>query len=229
MQMSEQSENTDLAHSGPYCNGPLFVGCCFNQLRQSDAYMRQYIISIMVQIMACGLFGAQLLYAPMLPCCPLDPNEYHSVKLHLKFKSFLLKNALENIASEIPAILYRPQCGNDFTRLPCLTCKHPISPMTDDSLKHRITRAFIIFAGVIANMEWLILEFKHREIFMNMVFYHRRMSIDKLCLDATSGQFMSWQRLCYWWETIAWVNGDPVSKIRYSTQTPLVEIKISKM
>ena len=46
----------------------------------SDAYMRQSIGSVLVQIMACRLFGAKPLSEPMLSYCQLDPKEQTSVK-----------------------------------------------------------------------------------------------------------------------------------------------------
>ena len=44
-----------------------------NSSPPSAAYMRQWIVSALVQIMACRLFGAKLLYKPMLGYCQLDP------------------------------------------------------------------------------------------------------------------------------------------------------------
>ena len=60
----------------------------FNSLRLSDAYMHQYNIPPLLQIMAWHLFGAKPLSEPMLPYCQLDPKEHISVKLYLKFKRF---------------------------------------------------------------------------------------------------------------------------------------------
>ena len=58
----------------------------FNSLRQSDAYMHQYNIPTLLQIMACHLFGAKPLSEPMLPYCQLDHKEHISVKFYSKFK-----------------------------------------------------------------------------------------------------------------------------------------------
>ena len=44
------------------------------------AYMRQWIMLPLVQIMACRLFGAKPLSKPMLSCCQLHPWEQTSVK-----------------------------------------------------------------------------------------------------------------------------------------------------
>ena len=46
----------------------------------SDAYMRQLIESVSVQIMASRLFGAMPLSKPMLGYCQLDPYVQTSVK-----------------------------------------------------------------------------------------------------------------------------------------------------
>ena len=60
-----------------------------NSLRPSDAYMRQYNIPALLQIMACRLFGAKPLSEPMLPYCQLDPKEHILVKFYSKLKIFL--------------------------------------------------------------------------------------------------------------------------------------------
>ena len=56
--------------------------------RPSDAYMRQYNILTLVQIMACRLLGAKPLSEPMVPYCWLDPKKHISVKFCLKVESF---------------------------------------------------------------------------------------------------------------------------------------------
>ena len=45
----------------------------FNSVPPSAAYMRQWIWSALVQIMACRLYGAKPLSNPMLGYCQLDP------------------------------------------------------------------------------------------------------------------------------------------------------------
>ena len=52
-----------------------------NPSPHSDAYMRQRIGLILVQIMACRFFGAKPLSDPMLGHCPLDTEEQTLVKL----------------------------------------------------------------------------------------------------------------------------------------------------
>ena len=73
-----------------------------NSLRPSDAYMRRWTGSSLVQIMACRLFGAKPLSEPMLEYCNWDlgPNfseiligiqPFSFKKLHLKTSSAKLR------------------------------------------------------------------------------------------------------------------------------------------
>ena len=55
-----------------------------NSLMSSDAYMRQYTIPILLQIMACRLFGAWPLSEPMLPTVV----NWAIRKFYIKFKRF---------------------------------------------------------------------------------------------------------------------------------------------
>ena len=43
-----------------------------NSSPPSDAYLCQWIVSALVQIVVCRLFGAKPLFKPMLGCCQLD-------------------------------------------------------------------------------------------------------------------------------------------------------------
>ena len=52
----------------------------FNSSPPSAAYMRQWIGSALVQMMAWRLFGAKPLSKPMLGYCQLDPSDQTSVK-----------------------------------------------------------------------------------------------------------------------------------------------------
>ena len=52
----------------------------YQLITPSAAYMRQWIVSALVQIMACGLYGAKPLSEPMLDYYQLDPWEESSVK-----------------------------------------------------------------------------------------------------------------------------------------------------
>ena len=56
----------------------------------SATYMRQWIGSALIQVMACRLFGAKPLPEPMLAYCQLDPQEQTSVKLESKYETFHL-------------------------------------------------------------------------------------------------------------------------------------------
>ena len=86
-----------------------------NSWRSSDAYMRQYNIPTLVQIMACRLFGAKPLSEPMLPYCQLDPREHISLKFVWNSKVFIKGNAVQNVVYETAAILSRPQCVKSLT------------------------------------------------------------------------------------------------------------------
>ena len=53
---------------------------CINSFPPSAAYMHQWIVSALVQIMACHLFGTKSLFEPMLDYYQLDPWEQTLVK-----------------------------------------------------------------------------------------------------------------------------------------------------
>ena len=59
-----------------------------NLLRLSDAFMRQWNVASLVQIMACRLFGDNQFSEPVMVYWQLDPKEHFSMKFYLKFKSF---------------------------------------------------------------------------------------------------------------------------------------------
>ena len=61
---------------------------CINSSLPSAAYMRKWIGSALVQIMACRLFGAKPLPEPMLTYCKLDHGEQTLVKFESKYKPF---------------------------------------------------------------------------------------------------------------------------------------------
>ena len=91
----------------------LFILCrpqCVNSLRPSDAYMNW---SSLVQIMACCLASVKPLSDTMLEYCQLDPTEHISVKLKLKFKVFIQRNAVENVC-KMAAILSQPRSVNTW-------------------------------------------------------------------------------------------------------------------
>ena len=100
----------------------------FNSLTGSDAYMCQYYIPTMVQIMACRLIGAKPSSEPMLPYCRLDTQESISVTFYLKFKSFhtrkcVRKCCLENSGQLVSASM----CSAPLTishHSPCNFLRH---------------------------------------------------------------------------------------------------------
>ena len=59
-----------------------------NSSPPSAAYMRQWIGSALVQIMACHLFGAKPLPQPVLAYCQLDSWEHISMKFESEFYHF---------------------------------------------------------------------------------------------------------------------------------------------
>ena len=73
-----------------------------NSSPPSAAYMGQLIGSVLVQIMACRLFGAKPLPAPMLVYCLLDPQEKIQWNLNQNTKLFIRENAFEkNVVCEM--------------------------------------------------------------------------------------------------------------------------------
>ena len=64
--------------------------CCqlLNSSPPSAAYMRQWIRSALLQIMACCMFGAKPLSELMLGYCQLDPQEQSAVKFWPQCKIF---------------------------------------------------------------------------------------------------------------------------------------------
>ena len=81
----------------------------------SSACMRQWIGSALVQIIACGLFGATPLSKQMLGCCQLDPRNRVQSNIHQNTKLYTHYNAYENIVCEMAVILSRPQCVKSVT------------------------------------------------------------------------------------------------------------------
>ena len=59
-----------------------------NSSPPSAAYMRQWIGSALVQIMACRLFGAKPLSKPLLGYCQLNPQEQTSSETLIKIQKF---------------------------------------------------------------------------------------------------------------------------------------------
>ena len=73
----------------------------FNTFPPSAAYMRQWIGSALVQVMACRLFSAKPLPEPMLVYCQLNSRKQISVKFEFEFYHFhLKKNASETFVCQ---------------------------------------------------------------------------------------------------------------------------------
>ena len=77
----------------------------FNWFSLNAAYMRHWIVSAFVQMMACRLLSAKLLSKPMPACCQLDLQEQTSVKFNSKYKNFHSQKCISK---------YRLQNGDHF-------------------------------------------------------------------------------------------------------------------
>ena len=77
----------------------------FNTNTTSAAYMRQWIGSASVQIMACRVFATKPLFAPILVHCQSDPKEQILMKFKSKNRTFHLRKCIWR---------YRPRNGGYF-------------------------------------------------------------------------------------------------------------------
>ena len=77
----------------------VYNGSCasVNSLRLRDAYMRHQPRPSLVQLKACGRFGAQPLYEPMLYHCQLDPRNKLQSNCLRNSNIFVQENATENV------------------------------------------------------------------------------------------------------------------------------------
>ena len=93
-----------------------------NSLKPSRAFMRQYIIKTLVQIMACHLFGTK----PYLNQCRHIVQTPSSIfQGNLNSKVFIQENALENVVCEMRAIFfYLCQCVNEWRKAVIKPCHH---------------------------------------------------------------------------------------------------------
>ena len=83
-----------------------FENFSVNSLRLSDAYMHQYNMWTLPQIMACHLFAAKPLSEPVLPYCQLDHKEHISVKFLFKIQTFSFKEIhIKMLSAKVVAIL----------------------------------------------------------------------------------------------------------------------------
>ena len=69
---------------------------CINSSPRSATYMRQWIGSILLQIMACRLFGAKPLSKPMLGYCQWILRNQLQWNFNWNTKFFIHENAYEN-------------------------------------------------------------------------------------------------------------------------------------
>ena len=69
--------------------------------------MRGWIGSPLLQVMSCRIFGAKPFLQPIMTFYQLYPSEQASVKLESKYKIFIHKNGVGNVACEIAVILPR--------------------------------------------------------------------------------------------------------------------------
>ena len=83
-----------------------------NSFLPSAGYMRQSIVSALVQIMDCRLFGATPLPEPTLFYCQLKYWEQTAVKFESKYLFFIHENAFGNVVCKIAAISSRRRCVN---------------------------------------------------------------------------------------------------------------------
>ena len=96
-----------------------------NSSAPSAAYMRQWIGSVLVQIMARCLFGAKLLSKPMPGYCKVTIRNTLRWNFNQNIRFFTHQDASQNIVCEMAAILSR---GKELIRyvwywLPCLFSK----------------------------------------------------------------------------------------------------------
>ena len=79
----------------------------FNSSPPSAAYMRQWISSLLVQIMTCRLLGPKPLCNPVLGHCQLDSKVQTSMKFNQNIILCIHLIAFDNIVCEMAAILSR--------------------------------------------------------------------------------------------------------------------------
>ena len=105
IEMARPASTTVMRHNKKTWNFVLF-----NSSTPSAANMRQWNGSALVKVMACCLFGANLLPEPMLAYCQLDSWEQISVKLESEFYHFHSRKCIWNC--RLPK--WRPFCpGGD--------------------------------------------------------------------------------------------------------------------
>ena len=92
----------------------IFLNLTFNSSPTTAAYMHQWIKSVLVQIMACRLFGAKPLSEPMLGYCQLNPLNKIQWIFNRNTNLFIHENASQNIVCQKAAILSRGRWVNSL-------------------------------------------------------------------------------------------------------------------
>ena len=88
----------------------------------SATYMGRWTGSVLVQIMACRLFGAKTLSKLMLEYCQLDPYEQTSVKFQSKYKT---------IHSTTCNWKFRLRNGGHFVQGPVSQCRRKLDSVCE--------------------------------------------------------------------------------------------------
>ena len=97
-----------LKHCQPFdsvvgCSTPLTPPLSFPPIAE---YVRQWIWSALVQIMACRLFGDKPLSKPMLSYCQLDPYEQTSLKFQSKYTHFHSRKCISSPSLQLHSPLF---------------------------------------------------------------------------------------------------------------------------
>ena len=111
-----------------------------NSYPPNVTYMRQWIGWVLVQIMACRLFGAKPLSKPMLGYGQLDPWGQTSLKFQSIYIISIHENVFQNIVCGMTAILSR---GNELTNIETLWFRVKITIILQTSCLGTPDRKFI--------------------------------------------------------------------------------------
>ena len=106
-----------------------------NSSPPSDPNMRPWIGSVLGQIMACRLFDAKPLSAPMLGNCQIDPKEQTSVKFESTYKTSHSRKCIWK---------YRLRNGDHVTNIMLFAIAGHVSCMRCEMHKHMFLNNSII-------------------------------------------------------------------------------------
>ena len=91
----------------------VYVRFMINSSTNAAAYMRQGIVSALVQVMACRLYGAKPLPIAMLCYCELDPIGTNVGEIRIRIQSFSsTKIHLKIVVGDVASTLSR---GDELT------------------------------------------------------------------------------------------------------------------